>query len=318
MTSPGIATAPDVTFVVIAHDERRRAPDCLRAILAQRSDTPFEVVLVDDGSTDGTPEAAEAAGAGDPRLRVVRLPENRGRGAARAAGVEAARGTAIAFVDADITLSPDWLERCLAELPGNAAVGGIAVPDGDATVVARVSGARPRMVAGSMPVTGNNVLFDAAVFARTGFDPRDRLGEDFRLAARLLRDGHSLRRVPGLTVRHEESKTYRRAVRWRFANGVDAATHPRELGHLRFADLVWIGWCGAWIVGFVGAVAVSPWWLLLGPVACVAAGAMHATTRFYRRPIGPFLLACLADVPLLTAYLVGRTVGLPRLIRGRA
>jgi glycosyltransferase involved in cell wall biosynthesis len=315
--TPASGPAPDVSIVVIAYNERDHAPECVRAIFAQQTDVRFDVVFVDDGSTDGTADAVTAVAAGDVRFRLVRLPHNRGRGAARAAGVEAARGRVIGFVDADITLPSDWLARCLAELPGHAAVGGIAVPDGDTTVLARLSGATPREVAGSMPITGNNVLFDAAVFARTGFDPRDRLGEDFRLAARLLRDGYRLRRVPGLTVRHEESKTYARALRWRFDNGVDAATHPRELGILRFADLVWVGWCAAWIVGFAGAVAASPWWLLLGPAASVVAGVMHAATRFRPRPPGPFLLACLADVPLLTAYLAGRTVGVPRLIRGR-
>jgi glycosyltransferase involved in cell wall biosynthesis len=308
---------PDVSLVVIAFNERAHAPECVRAILAQQTDARFDVVFVDDGSTDGTAEAVMAAAARDERFRLIQLQSNQGRGAARAAGVKAARGRAIGFVDADITLPPDWLARCLAELPGHAAVGGIAVPDGDATVLARVSGATPRQVAGSMPITGNNVLFDAAVFTRTGFDPRDRLGEDFRLAARLLRDGHRLSRVPGLTVRHEESKSYGRALRWRFDNGIDAATHPRELRILRFADLVWIGWSGAWIVGIAGAVVSSPWWLLLGPAASVAAGVAHATSRFRPRPLGPFLVACLADVPLLTAYLAGRTVGLPRLIRGR-
>jgi glycosyltransferase involved in cell wall biosynthesis len=310
-------SAPDVSLIVIAFNERERAPECVHAILAQQTDARFDVVFVDDGSTDGTTEAVTAAASGDERLHLVRLQPNQGRGAARAAGVKAARGRAIGFVDADITLPPDWLARCLAELPGNAAVGGIAVPDGDATVLARVSGATVREVAGSMPITGNNVLFDAAVFARTGFDPRDRLGEDFRLAARLLRDGYRLWRVPGLKVRHDERKSYRDALRWRFVNGIDAASHPRELRILRFADLVWIGWCGAWIVGIAGAAVSSPWWLLLGPAASVAAGVAHAASRFRPRPLGPFLLACLADVPLLTAYLAGRTVGLPRLVRGR-
>jgi glycosyltransferase involved in cell wall biosynthesis len=311
------APIPDASIVVIAFNEAAHAPECVRAILGQQTDATFDVVFVDDGSTDGTADAVTAAAAGDARFRLVRLPENRGRGAARAAGVHAARGRAIGFVDADITLPPDWLQRCLTELPGNAAVGGIAVPDGDTTVLARVSGALPRAVAGSMPITGNNVLFDAAVLAQTGFDPRDRLGEDFRLAARLLRDGHRLRRLPGLVVRHDEHKTYRQALRWRFENGVDAATHPRELRIVRFADLVWIGWSGAWIIGIIAAAGLSPWWLLLGPLASMAAGVMHAVSRFHPRPLGPFLVACLADIPLLTAYLVGRTVGVPRLIRGR-
>ncbi len=317
MTAPHAYPTLDVSLVVIAYNERDHAPGCIRAILDQQTDTRFDVVFVDDGSTDGTADAVMAVSVGDERIRLIRLPRNRGRGAARAAGVEAARGRAIGFVDADITLPPDWLARCLAELPGHAAVGGIAVPDGDSTVVARVSGAAPREAAGSMPITGNNVLFDAAVFRQTGFDPRDRLGEDFRLAARLLRDGHRLRRVPGLTVRHEESRSYAQALRWRFDNGIDAASHPRELGILRFADVVWVGWSGAWIAGLAGATRWSPVWLLLGPAASIGAGVMHAASRFQSRPIAPFLLACLADVPLLTAYLVGRTVGLPQLIRGR-
>jgi glycosyltransferase involved in cell wall biosynthesis len=317
MMNPATRGRPEVTLVLIAYNERAHAPTCVRAVLDQDTEARFDVVFVDDGSTDGTAEAVTDAAAGDARFVLVRLPRNQGRGAARAAGVAAARGRAIGFVDADITLPPDWLARCLAALPGHAAVGGIAVPDGDATVVARISGARPREVAGSMPVTGNNVLFDAAALARTGFDPRDRLGEDFRLAHRLVREGHELRRVPGLVVRHEESKSYARALRWRFDNGIDAATHPREFRVVRLADLVWIGWCGAWIVGSAGAVVASRRSIALGPAATVAAGVMHAASRFHPRPIGPFVVACLADVPLTTAYLVGRTVGLPRLIRGR-
>ncbi len=316
MTSTADST-PDVSFVVIAFNERIRAPQCIRSILHQRTPASFEVLLVDDGSSDGTADAVAVTVGADKRLRIVALANNQGRGAARGVGVEAARGRSIALVDADVTLPRDWLDRCLAELPGNAGVGGIAVPDGDSTVLARISGAEPREVAGSMPITGNNVLFDAMVLREIGFDARDRLGEDFRLAARIQRAGHRLARVPGLTVRHEERESYWKAIRLRFETGVDAATHPRELGRLRFSDLVWLGWCGAWVIGVVGAVAGSPGWLFVGPASGAAAGVLHAATRFKPRPFGRFLVACLADIPLLFAYLVGRTVGAPRLVTRR-
>jgi Glycosyl transferase family 2 len=317
MSSPVRAPLPDVTLVVIAFNERVHGPRCVRAILDQETDAWLDVVFVDDGSTDGTAEAVSAAAASDERFRVIRLPHNQGRGAARAVGVAAARGQAIGFVDADITLPPDWLARCLADLPGHAAVGGIPVPDGDSTVVSRISGATPRPVGGSTTITGSNVLFDAGVFTSFGFDPRDRLGEDFRLANRLLAAGHSLRRVPGLTVEHDESRSYAAGLRWRFANAVDASSHPRELRRVRLADLVWTAWLGAWVVAVVGAINRSPRWLILGLAASIAPGIMHAVSRFRPRPVGPFLLACILDVPLLIAYLVGRTVGIPRLIRGR-
>ena len=312
-----MAAVPTASLVVIAFNEAARAPDCLRSILDQRTWADVEVILVDDGSTDGTLEAVAALAREDARLRIIRLDENRGRGAARARGVAAARGVAVGFVDADITLPPDWLDRCLAALPGHAAVGGIAVPDGDATVVARISGASPRVVAGSMPITGNNVLFDREALSRFGFDPADRLGEDFRLAHRMQRNGLSLARVPGLTVRHDEGKSYGKALRWRFENGIDASTHPRELGVIRLADLVFAGWLGAWLLGVVLAIVSSPAWLLLGVAAGIGAGVAHAVSRFRPAPFGPFVVACLIDVPLVTAYLLGRTVGLPRLITGR-
>jgi hypothetical protein len=191
------------------------------------------------------------------------------------------------------------------------------VPDGDAAVVARITGAVPKVVPGSMPITGSNVLFDANVLRATGFDPRDRLGEDFRLAARLRRAGHHLRRVPGLTVKHDETKSYPGTIRWRYENGVDAASHPRELGLLRFADAVWAGWLISWVVAIVGAVIAGPVWLLLGVAASVAIGMVHAYTRFRMRPFVPFVLACLADIPLMNAYMLGRTRGVPRLFLGR-
>lgn len=307
---------PEVSIVVIAYNENDHAEGCVRAILGQETNRAFELVFVDDGSVDGTGDLVAAIAVGDPRLRLVRLPENGGRGAARAVGITAARGRVIGFVDADITLPSDWLGRCLAELPGHAAVSGIAVPDGHTAVLARVSGAAPKNVRGSMPITGSNVLFDADVLAQAGFDPRDRLGEDTRLAARLLKAGYRLARVPGLVVRHDESKTYRAELRWRYVNGIDASSLPRLLG-IRFADLVWVGWLAAWIIGIAGAVFVSPWWLLVGVAASCAVGVLHATSRFERQPLDRFVLACVADVPLLTSYLIGRTVGIPRLLRGR-
>jgi biofilm PGA synthesis N-glycosyltransferase PgaC len=308
---------PEVSFVVIAHNEHQHAPVTLRSILEQRTAVPFEVVFIDDASTDGTANVVAAGSQGDTRVRVIRLPVNVGRGAARAAGIDGARANMIAFVDSDVTLPPDWLARCLVELPGNAAVGGVAVPDGDVAVIARISHAIPRGVPPRMPIAGSNVLFDASVLREITFDPKDRLGEDFRLAARLLREGHRLRRVPELEVRHEESKSYGEALRWRFANGVDAATHPREFGLFRLADATWLLCAAAWLIGFVTAVVLSPWWLLLGPVATAAAALLHAAHRFDLQPFRAFVLAWLANIPLMGAYVLGRTVGLPRLFAGK-
>ncbi len=70
-----------------------------------------ELILVDDGSTDDTVKVLEAAARSDGRVRVLRLPENRGPAAARNAGLEAARGEWVAMLDADDAFAPDRLAR---------------------------------------------------------------------------------------------------------------------------------------------------------------------------------------------------------------
>ena len=100
----------------------------VRAALSEvAADGGLEIVVVDDGSTDGTADVALEAGAD----QVVVLPENRGKGAAVRAGVAAARGRTIAFTDADLAYSPDQLLRRLAEVEDgwDVAIGSRRHPD---------------------------------------------------------------------------------------------------------------------------------------------------------------------------------------------
>lgn len=297
---------PDATVVVIAHNESARIGRCLSALVGQRYDGSYEVVVVDDGSTDDT---ARIAGDFGSPVRVLVLPENQGRGAARRHGISAAKGSIIGFVDADIEVGSDWLARCTDALPGNAAAGGIAVPDGDVAPLARISKATVRPVRGSMPVTGNNVVFDGAVLRSHGFDPEAKLGEDFRLAARLLADGHRLRTVDGLEVRHHETKSYRTALTWLYRSGEDASSLLREFRLWRLPDVAWVSVVVATAIGAVGALWQPPL-LLAGPVSLVAVSVLHTCTRFRPRPLGRFLLAVALNVPLTAAYLAGRTRGM--------
>jgi glycosyltransferase involved in cell wall biosynthesis len=307
---------PLVSLIVIAYREADRIALTLRSILAQAGAPAFEVIVVDDGSPDGTGDIVATLAAGEPRLRLVRLPHNVGRGLARAAGVAAARGTMVGFVDADITLPADWLARCVAALPGHAGVGGIALPDGDAAVVARLTGVTLRPQPGSRAVTGNNVLFDGAVLRVTPF-PDTPLGEDFRLVSRLERAGHRFTTVPGLAVLHDERKGYRRAIGWLFASGVDATRLFAEFRIVRAADLAGFAFAAALLFALAATPAGAPlaWLLPAGVLLGVWAG--HALTRFRLLPApGRFLAAALLDLPLITAYLAGRVAGLPALLRG--
>lgn len=97
-----------VSVVMPAFNQERWIDAAVDSVLTQR-DAAFELVVVDDGSTDGTRARLEglAARAGD-RLRIVHQP-NRGASAARNAGVSAARGELIAFCDADDVQHPERL-----------------------------------------------------------------------------------------------------------------------------------------------------------------------------------------------------------------
>lgn len=104
-------------------DERMRIGETIRTLAGSRLiDDDVEVVFVDDGSADGTAEVAEEAIAatGMERARVLRLDENRGKGAAVRAGMLAATGRSRVFVDADLCVSAEDIARAFGELEAGA------------------------------------------------------------------------------------------------------------------------------------------------------------------------------------------------------
>lgn len=97
------------------------------ALAPAHSDGGVEIVVVDDGSDDGTADASRAAGADV----VVEFPANRGKGAAVRAGMRASSGAVVAFTDADLSYAPDQILGLLEEVEqgADAAVGDRRHPD---------------------------------------------------------------------------------------------------------------------------------------------------------------------------------------------
>ncbi len=102
--------SPTFSVVVPTRDRAHLLERALRSVLAQ-SESDFEVVVVDDGSTDDTAARVEALG--DDRIRFVSQPPA-GAGVARNHGAELARGEHLTFLDSDDEVLPTWLERFAA------------------------------------------------------------------------------------------------------------------------------------------------------------------------------------------------------------
>ncbi|WP_336322839.1 glycosyltransferase family 2 protein [Streptomyces lavendofoliae] len=109
---------PDVTVVVIVHDDAERLPRAVASVRAQ-THRDIEIVISDDHSTDATPRVAAEIAAQDDRVRVLRLERNSGGcGAPRNRALETARAPFLMFLDSDDELPPRACELLLAAHAG--------------------------------------------------------------------------------------------------------------------------------------------------------------------------------------------------------
>ena len=200
---------PRLSVIIPSRNGLDTLPRALDSVLALPIDR-FEVIVIDDGSTDGTGEWLAALAARDPRVIPLRRDSNHGVSAARNAGIAAARAPVIGFLDADDIWTP---ERIAARLEWHEAHPATVLsfsdyqtllPDGtlQARYLAywpryqRFLAGRPGMVplgpaafgllAGENPVCTSSVLASrAAIQAAGGFDAGLRQAEDWDLWIRL-------------------------------------------------------------------------------------------------------------------------------------
>lgn len=108
------SSLPLISVIIPAYNTQDYLPHCLDSLLCQTL-PDFELLLIDDGSTDGTAAVADRYAEDDNRVKVIRK-ENGGVSSARNRGLEVARGEFITFVDSDDTVLPTYLEKLHAAL----------------------------------------------------------------------------------------------------------------------------------------------------------------------------------------------------------
>jgi mycofactocin system glycosyltransferase len=249
------------------------------------------VIVVDDGSADGSPERAAAAGA-----RVVRNAGAPGPAGARNTGLRAATTELVAFLDADCIAAPAW----------RAGLGAMLVADPSLALVApRVRSApgpgalaryetrhSPLDLGGAPSLVGPgrriSYLPAAALVARRadllaagGFDEGLRYGEDVDLVWRLLASGHRARYVPAREVLHAPRPSLAGLLRQRAGYGGSAPAldrrHPGAAAPLRAGRHT----AGAWLAG----AALGPLGLAAGIATSAAIAYSHGSDRPARRAL---------------------------------
>jgi glycosyltransferase involved in cell wall biosynthesis len=241
MLSP--VSGPQVSVIVPVRNRRDLLAKLLDSLAAQTVED-HEIVVVDDGSTDGSgDEARDRAAAGAP----ITVLDGGGRGAveARCLGVSVARGPVLAFTDSDCQPAADWLERGLAHIAAGAdVVQGLTEPTG----VVRPLERTVWVTADDGLYATCNVLyrrsaydaaggFDRAAGERIGFRPGRTLrglgmGEDTLLGWRVRRAGHSVF-AADVIVRHHVFPPDVREHLSRSWNAGGFASLVREVPELR-------------------------------------------------------------------------------------
>lgn len=230
-----------LSIVVPAYNEALRLPSALDRMRLYFSSLgeEYEVIVVDDGSDDGTADKAELAAQGWPELSVIRLPVNAGKGAAVREGMLRARGRERAFSDADLSTPLEELARLRARLGGNchAAIASRGLPDS----IIELRQPRARQFAGQtynrlvrllvlpgIRDTQCGLKVFSAPAALACFAPLRtmRFGFDAEVLARIRRQGWSIAEVP-VHWRHAEAS--------RVSAGRDAPRMLFDLFRLRFS-----------------------------------------------------------------------------------
>jgi len=104
------AAAPALSVIIPAHNRAELVAHTLRSLAGQSlSADLYEIIVIDDASTDRTPVVVSAWEGGGGRVRLLRRSTNRGPGAARNDGVRQAGGEIVVFIDSDVVVRPDFL-----------------------------------------------------------------------------------------------------------------------------------------------------------------------------------------------------------------
>ena len=211
-----------LSIIVPVYNEARTVRAVIDRLLTIELPVPREILVVDDGSTDGTGDVLDRAAGEGLAVTVIRMPQNGGKGTAIRTGLARATGTIVAIQDADLELDPAQLATLVQPIVSGRAtvVYGSRFLDGTARA--------PRMtIAGNRMLTAaTNLLYGSAItdmetcykimradIAHSLKLDASRFEIEPQITARLLRGGHHIHELPVHFV--PRSKAEGKKIKWR-------------------------------------------------------------------------------------------------------
>jgi GT2 family glycosyltransferase len=296
---PNNQTFPFVSIVICTFNRGKLIDACLESLDSQTYPRDrFEVIIVDDGSTDDTSQIAGA----HPGVQLIRKDINSGPAAARNTGIAVAKGEIIASIDDDAVADPRWLERLVEpfDAPEVTVAGGrtfayktdslaerylSAIGSGNPAPLAFGTSNHPlwrfwaylksmfspiSIVAGPTEVqavyTLNAAYRISALKAVGGFDETLFYDEDSDMATRLRQRGAHIIFIPDAIVHHRHRESLRKLIRQTYRNAENTVRYyAKEKKILPIFPLPLL-----YIVLAIGAIIIQPmiggWFIVLGPL----------------------------------------------------
>ncbi|MEN8164388.1 MAG: glycosyltransferase [Acidobacteriota bacterium] len=253
--------SPGVSVIVVTYNDRDRLIDCLRSLENQAvQSATTEIIVIDDGSTDGTAEAVRDL---FPGVRVI-TKANEGADLSRNRGITESSGNIIAFIDSDCVAPGNWLEILVGvlEKDPSAVVGGRVIHRGP--FLRRVVGIADfgeyqglvQREVRSLPTC--NLGLARLTLGGVRFDPRlANAGGDTLFTETLRRGGATLIYEPEVAVEHRPSVTFGDLMRRAGRYGASFVRARQVDPSMRYAGLVRVGVLG---VGVATAARVLLDW----------------------------------------------------------
>ncbi|MGQ9425166.1 glycosyltransferase [Gilvimarinus sp. F26214L] len=303
----------DLSVVIPAYNESEDLPNLVNSIKSNLK-INFEIVVVDNGSNDGTGEIARQLG-----CQVVQSPNPMYPSQARNIGARSSRSPVLAFLDADVIVTPQWareVERVICDdnfLRGSSVMGeSCRIPDRPSWI--EKYWFQPLARQGRKFLNGANMIISRSAFdAIGGFNPHLETGEDVDFSERAMQEGVSVDLNPELVVYHEgfpkNLRSFFRRERWHGLGDFTSWTYFLRSKVAQITALV--GCCYLAILILLPFAWYDPWdGFRVMSAACAAAilalCSLASLAKFWKAGI----VSCAAGVVLYFVYFNARLVSM--------